>query len=387
MAKKVLFKADRGFSIAEKFHDVQVSHTVDLLRVSESIRERVVANLEKLITDLTGQLKENNLTSLGERRIRGLIRRASNSIFSAYRTNEKILKNDLRDLAAFEGNFHPFAMNSVLNADIISAPFTKKDLVKLADDTMIQGAPQQDWWARQSQEAAMRFQTQVRLGVAAGESNDQIVTRIIGSKTGRKRRLTDVEGNSVIVPEFRGGVMEVSKREATALVRTSVQTVSNQVLNETYEDNQDVLGGKQALATLDLRTSALCRGRDKAAWDFKGNPLPSSPVKIKFPGPPPWHFNCRTVLIPITKTWEELTGIKGIEEIPESTRASMNGQVAGEQTYSDWFKKQPVAEQKQVLGPGKWELWNKGKLTMAQMLDQSGNPLTIAQLREKVMRG
>jgi len=36
-----------------------------------------------------------------------------------------------------------------------------------------------------------------------------------------------------------------------------------------------------------------------------------------------------------------------------------------------------------VLGSGRAQLWRDGKLTLEQLLDLSGNPLTLAQLRAK----
>lgn len=39
--------------------------------------------------------------------------------------------------------------------------------------------------------------------------------------------------------------------------------------------------------------------------------------------------------------------------------------------------------QKEVLGPGKWNLWDQDKLTFSQLVNESGRPLTLAQLQEQ----
>jgi hypothetical protein len=70
-------------------------------------------------------------------------------------------------------------------------------------------------------------------------------------------------------------------------------------------------------------------------------------------------------------------------EIPQTTRASMDGQVPAKQTFEAWLKKQPVARQDTVLGQGKADLWRSGKIGFRDLLDQSGRPLTTEELRAK----
>ena len=121
-----------------------------------------------------------------------------------------------------------------------------------------------------------------------------------------------------------------------------------------------------------------------------GRPLPESTVRTKFPGPPPWHWNCRTTLTPIMFSWKELSsrkkrkGSKKIKEIPGSTQASMDGQVADSLTYEGWLKKQNKQRQMEALGPTRYKLWKQGKLkSFTQLIDQTGRPLTVEQLKRK----
>jgi hypothetical protein len=121
----------------------------------------------------------------------------------------------------------------------------------------------------------------------------------------------------------------------------------------------------------------------------KVTPSRSPPSRLSFPGPPPYHFNCRSILIPITKSWEQLIKEaggevpEGLTEIGDGTQASMDGQVAGDLTYEQWLKTKPEDFQLEVLGKSKYALWKSGKLSLPQMVDMSGKPLTVAQLREK----
>jgi hypothetical protein len=72
-----------------------------------------------------------------------------------------------------------------------------------------------------------------------------------------------------------------------------------------------------------------------------------------------------------------------LDKMPESTQASMDGQVAADLSYERWLRKKPKKFQIETLGPGKYELWKKGELTFTDLISQTGRPLTIKELEEK----
>ena len=73
-----------------------------------------------------------------------------------------------------------------------------------------------------------------------------------------------------------------------------------------------------------------------------------------------------------------------VANISKATQASMNGQVAGELTYEQWLETQSTATQLEVLGPGRLKLWNAGKISLRDLIDQRGNPLTLKELKARV---
>ena len=87
-------------------------------------------------------------------------------------------------------------------------------------------------------------------------------------------------------------------------------------------------------------------------------------------------------MVPVLKTWEEL-GID-LQELPDGTRASMEGQV-NDKTFADWLKRKTETDPTfadRTLGKGRAQLWKDGKLTMDQMIS-GGKPLTLAELKAK----
>jgi hypothetical protein len=342
----------------ERLNDDQIKHVHQVMRTAEGTREKVVADLEGLMGKLDRRLRLGGLSKAQSNRTKAHLRQATETIFSAYQDNSSVLTKDLQALARIEGNFYGKLLQRKGRQRLARMTVSPEGLKTIATRSMIQGATTKDWWSGQSRQLQQRFVTQVRLGLTQGESIDQIVSRVRGRPTGRKRWMRNKKGERVQVEERTGGIMEASKRDATALVRTAYMTVANNVLETLMQRGSSLFEGRQAVAVLDNKTTAICRARDKAAWDMNDDPLPTSPVQIAFPGPPPWHFGCRTILVPIL----------------------LGDDLVAEETYDEWFDAQDEETQREILGPTRYELWKEGRLTMQEMVDQSGQALTVEEL-------
>ena len=199
----------------------------------------------------------------------------------------------------------------------------------------------------------------------AGETTSNIVDLIRGTEALR----------------FKDGLMQTARNKAEALVRTSVQVVANEARIRTYESNRDVVKYIEWVSTLDSRTSSTCQVLDGKKWAV-GTFKPIGPNSQNFPGPTA-HWNCRSTQVPVLKSWEELGSKRKFDEIPSSTRSSMDGQVSSKISYEDWLKSKGQEFQKEVLGPGKFELWKAGKIGFKDLTNSAGNPLTVGQLQLK----
>jgi uncharacterized protein with gpF-like domain len=124
-----------------------------------------------------------------------------------------------------------------------------------------------------------------------------------------------------------------------------------------------------------------------------GNPIGDN--KHPFVGPPPAHWNCRSVIIPITKGWDELTKStdpsvkKKLADVQPArhVRASMDGKVSSKMSFDDWLKNKDAKGSKtpiDILGPKRYNLWKKGELQLNQLIDQSWNPMTVEALERRV---
>lgn len=127
-----------------------------------------------------------------------------------------------------------------------------------------------------------------------------------------------------------------------------------------------------------------CASLDGYRWNLDYTPAAGQSKEITFVQPPSAHWGCRSTLLPWLKTFDEI--VPGLKvEMPQGTRASMDGpQVPASDTYEDWLRGKDADFQNDLLGVGKARLFREGKASLLDMVDQSGRPLTLAELKAKV---
>lgn len=351
-------------SADERIADDLLAYQLDLFRLEANTQSRTLQSLEALTRELTRRLGAEDLTTFTKQRTQRLLREA-NAIISDYYTR---ITNDVTAISS--GSAHVQARQAVDSINAASTPLVFLEAAlppasvinAMAGDAMLFGAPSAQWWRRQSGDTQFRFANAVREGLLFNETNQQIVNRVAGSPT-----------------LGRPGVMDISKHAARALVQTSVQTVANDAKLEVFSRNADIILGVRQLSTLDGKTSDICIAYSGDEWDLTGKPL--GKTKLPFNGGPPRHWNCRSVLVPITKRIPGLA-TRG----PGAMRASIDGPVSQSTTFNAFLKRKGKAFQDETLGPGRADLWRRGKITLSQLLDLRGNPMTLAQLRRKYDR-
>lgn len=355
--------------------------TANLSRLSETEKLVVVGYLKELEDELSQALSSTTkkLTDYSKKRYESLISQNKQTIRTAY---TKINDQNTQYLsgassASINGMSSIFAN---IGIPLSSVAITTEQYQALATNAMIRGASTKAWWSSQSRDLQNNFMHQMRIGYTAGETNDQLIKRIRGSYTGTQSFIIDgvIEKRQL----YQGGIMDASYNQARNLVVTSTNQVSSDSKRFLFKKNDDVIKGIVQISTLDYRTTLQCAARDGKAWTLDGQPINHT---IAYEGGTPLHWGCRSVEVPMTKSWAELGADPKVDKeylanIDETTRASMTGQVPATQTFEEWIGNQAVEDQIAYFGPKKYELWKDGDLTLRQMLDQQGNPLTLNQL-------
>lgn len=373
-------------SIQTEIFNRAVRNQVDLERYSEHLREKVVALLDRAQVEILKSLVENDptikpATEWKKKRLQRLNEQIGEILKDHYGKIEKGVNDAMLNLAEFSQENVINGMKDILKVNLFDIVLTQENLREIVSSTMIEGATIGAWWKERPEIYRQRFEKEINramgrieIGMVKGEAIGELVRAVRGTQT-------------------TPGILNVSKHEAAALVRTSVMQVASNVRQGIYEANQDVLNGYQVVATLDTRTTSLCRALDGHTYGLDRKPLDGGPP---LPPGPPFHWNCRSCLICLVKSYSELAGgkdefsntkRKAIDDIDKDTRASMNGQVPASLDYGSWLKTQPVSVQKDVLGPARFDLWTSGKLSMVDMVHQNGRPLTLEELKRKISNG
>lgn len=343
--------------IEQQIADDLLTHTLDLFRLDASLRGSALRTLQKLQAELRAKLSAGDLTAFGKDAIQRLLDEASAVIAAYYQKIQNHVEEALNALPEVQAQAIRDSLTGVGYGAALAPPI---HFATAMTDVMIQGAPSSEWWSRQSADTQFRFSNAVRQGIVQGRTNQQIIGDVLGRGPGQ-------------------GILEVSRRNAAALVQTSVQTVANVARLESFAQNADVVKGVEQISTLDGHTTDICIAYSGGQWDLEGKPI--NGTKLPFKGGPPRHWNCRSLLVPKTKTFKEL-GID-VSEKRSTTRASVDGQISAKTTFDDFLIRKGEAFQNEILGPGRAQLWRDKKITLQQLLDLHGNPLSLVELQAK----
>lgn len=338
--------------------DVAVQRQVLLERFKAAEVRKYTTVLRQVDAEIRRQLSGGRLTDFRRARLETQLANIQKTLRGQFREYVDLLNKDLRtlaiDTARFESN--TFLVYSPANISIATpAPTQLWSAVTTNPLTMtgVNGGQIlesfMDAWAAGDAELVTNA---IRMGYMLGETNDQIIARI--------------RGNASL--NFADGVLAKNRAHAETVTRTAIQHVANSARAAVWAANDDIIDEYEWVATLDSRTTPLCRERDGKRFPVGQGPMP------------PAHPNCRSTTVAVIK------GEFGRILDEEAERASVDGPVAGNQTYYDWLKRQDSGFQDLALGPTRGKLFRDGGLSVEEFsrlqLGKNFEPLTLEQMRK-----
>jgi SPP1 gp7 family putative phage head morphogenesis protein len=381
-------------------------NAIDLNRYSNSVARRIINAYNDIIIDAVNQLRtiDELAAPVKAARLRAILAQLRDSLGTWAGDATEITATELQGIAQLQSEFVtdqlrralPAGARDAVNTVEISPQFaqsvvttdpTQLNVVALSDDLFaaVQGAPATfNLTAAQGAtitlpngevvtkafrgiavDQAERFSQVVRQGLLTGEPTPAIAKRLIGSLQFGEEAKTVKQ-----LIAAGGQATAVADNQVITLIRTSINQVANTASQQVYEANQDITPRYRYVATLDTRTSAICRALDGKEFEYGKGPMP------------PQHFNCRSTTVPIIDP----------DILPPSTtatRASKDGQVPINQSYGEWLSKQPRSVQADALGPGKVAYFNRlakkygPRDAIAKLVRDDGSELTLDQLRKR----
>jgi SPP1 gp7 family putative phage head morphogenesis protein len=219
------------------------------------------------------------------------------------------------------------------------------------------------WFDDVSAADIRRITSQIKIGILQGEPTPRIVSRVLGTQ----------------ILKRKDGITQTSRHQAASIVRTAVLSVANSVREEFFLQNQGLFSEELYVATLDSRTTPICRSLDGKKFPIGVGPKP------------PLHFSCRSVRVALlgneaigtrpAKPFNQKQFLKeynNLNNIKAKTRADLplghKGKfdaysrqrireltqiVDARVTYDEFLSKQTNAFQDSVLGPNRAKLWDR----------------------------
>jgi len=219
----------------------------------------------------------------------------------------------------------------------------------------------------------------IRQGVFSGESTQQIARRMIG-------RLDFSQKGSVRqIAQAGGELTKLANHQIQTIVRTSVNQVQNQASQAVYAANSKVAPKYEYVATLDSRTSPICKRLDGRKFAYNKGPTP------------PQHFNCRSTTVPVVD-YEGLSKRKGFEDLKPPPKGKVVTRPTGEGTgrvpqdtqYGDWLLGQDKKLKVKTLGNEQKVRYferlakkeGSGQKAIRKMVREDGSERSLADLQK-----
>ncbi len=338
-------------SANEHLNDLANQHALALLGYSNSVQKEMFGFLNDLEADVVEKLAARLAVTQTKgfdpgpkstAKLNDTIDEIRTLTTGVYDKSHDYLKGEFTKFAQVEAEGANKAINSAAKASVATKLPSPERLKAIVTQRPIHGEMLQPLVKRLGTETANRVEQQIRLGMANGEGIDKIVARVTGT-----------EG------------FDRSRNAARAMVRTSVNSISNQAQQETWKANSHIIKGWQFLATLDSRTTVICGSLDGQVF-----PLGEGPI-------PPRHIQCRSVTVAVTKDLKLET-----KKYNATTRASMDGQVAATTNFDQYLKgKDEAFQNATLLGKTRGDLWRSGKLDLSDFVRNYNEVIPLDQLR------
>lgn len=318
-------------------------HQVNVSRFAEGQARKALPILRELAKDLQMRIAAGGGTELSRARMIRLEAEISEVVSS--KLNQYQMSLQLEEFAEHEIKYNQRVLAGYAQADLAGLQAgTAAAIVTKSEALLTNGKTQKcmsiDALFKELGEATAKETKRImQAGVVEGKTTEQIardVYRAVGTRT---------------------------RAQARATTATAINHISSESRTQLYAANDDVLEGERFLATLDSHTTVLCGSLDQTVYELGKAPRP------------PLHYNCRSLIVPVVKA-------KFRKDVM-GERASADGLVSNQTTYSGWLKGQTKEFQDDVLGAKRAELFRSGKLPLDKFVADNGRLLTLQELEQK----
>lgn len=315
--------------------DLMTGHSIGIQRVATSNVEDIQKYFDQINKELITTLGEDQFVVTRRQAIANEIRRLTADI---YVEMGKEIIEQAEGMAAHEINYMFDALKKATSVDTPLVDEGVAEMIRRALNTPMnvdQGVTQLTIKRAVDQYAINKSVDFFRLvsdGILEGKSGDMVSGEV-------------------------SELLNLHKRQAEALVRTSTNAVAAAARSELFEKNKKVLRGYEWVAKLDHRTTIICMSLDNKVFKIGEGPLP------------PAHWRCRSQTTPV---------------VLKKYSKKVNNEPGGiDESYQQWLKRQPAKIQDGILGKTRGALFRRGDLPLTKFVDKDYQPLTLKELKQR----
>lgn len=303
--------------------DQHTRRALIVLRVAAGLAESADASVARIGKRVLELVSAVDLESAGRREVTALLAQVAETVKAAYNSISLAQRESVRELLAIEAEW----ASRIYGGREVSEAAIEQAMTEL----LVIGAPIAVVWQRAG----------ASLSASIGDAIRQAVV-----------------SPAPVRDEIRDAVAR-ARRGAQSIAETSTQAAATAGHVEAAQRNGAV--AYRWISVLDGRTTEGCALRNGLVYGLDYQPIGHS---IPIERPPPRHFGCRSILI-------------GLLRMPRE------GDVDFDQTFEQWANGLTPAEQDDLLGMGRADLWRRGAITKRDLVDQRGRVLTLRELRAR----
>ena len=372
-------------------------NALDLNRFGNKVQNDLRKSYNRIIVDAVEKLARINEMPLERRpkyktaRLRALLKQTTESLARWSGKSEKTVIKELQGLAKVQVDFAvnqleaalPAGLRNSVNSVEVSPSYAKSVVTKKATD--LNASLLSDNLEAKVKGVPQRFSLTAKQGSQITLPNGEILTKAF---RGLAAKQADLFGRNILdglmtgettqemtrrlygLLKFEGGA-KMTNNQISVLVKTSVQSVSNQAAQTVYEANQDITKQYKWIATLDSRTAPECRILDQTVHNYGQGPEP------------PQHFGCRcrtTAVLDYEALGVDPPKYKYVK------RAGEGGSVPIGTSYGKWLSKQSASYKAKALGQSKVKYFNAltkkygPDKALKKLVREDGSAKTLQQL-------
>lgn len=311
--------------------DANAQHQLFVVQFTETEAKKAARVISEARDEIQRQL--GTIDSLStKKQLRELNSKLQRRLLQIFERWPSLIKDGQREFIKEEYRFQEKTVSRLVRDETVKVPPQKETLKKIRTTPMSVGTAGAAVTINEMLNDFPRDETKrVISRVTAGFFNSEPPREIARAITGLKKN------------GYRDGMLNISKRRAEAISRTTYSHLQHQAKEAFLNENDDLIDGVEIVATLDSRTSAICKSLDGQVFKKGKGPRP------------PFHYNCRTTYTYVLK--------KQFRVNTKAQRSSVDGPVSAKKTYYSWLKQQPASFQNEALGVQKARIFRNAGLS------------------------